>query len=243
MPVRCHGRRCSQTGLTLVEVLVTMIIMGIVTTMLLAGWISLQRASARAVLVNNARATARDALSRVAVELRDAQPATLPVATPTPTYSGALLTEAQPMTATFYSLYNQPGAGADVTGTADRLLTRIRLDAIGSSPYNWKLIWERDLNNNGVFGDSTDRTIILARNVVNASIPNTAVTPTTSYTAVFSYGYRDETGFHTADSIASAYLASIISVQIRLIVDANLSHDPSPIDVTITVVPRNAAMD
>lgn len=236
------GKHRSQAGLTLIEVLMAMVIMGVVTTMLLAGWISLQRASAFAVQTNAARATARDALSRVSTELRDAQPIALPTATPTPTYAGELLTDAKPMTATFYSVYNQPGAGDDLSGGTARRLTRIRLDTSGSSPQK-TLYWERDFNGNGVLGDRTDRTIILASNVVNAGIPNTAVTPNTTYTAIFTYGYRDGSGFHTADTIAGADLATVISVQVRLIIDANLDHAPSPIDVTTTVLPRNAAAD
>jgi type II secretory pathway pseudopilin PulG len=236
-------KKCgSQAGITLMELLISMIILGIVSTMLVMGWMNLQRASAFAVQTNSARATARDALSRVSNELRDAQPTALPTATPTPTYAGNLLTDAQPMTATFYSVYNQPGAGADLSGTAARRLTRIRLDTSGSSPQK-TLYWERDASNNGVFGDPTDRTIILARNVVNVSIPNNHVTPNTTYTAIFTYGYRDGTGFHTADTIASAELSEIISIQVRLIIDANLNHSPSPIDVTTTVLPRNAATD
>jgi prepilin-type N-terminal cleavage/methylation domain-containing protein len=240
------GKHRSQAGVTLVELLVVMIIMGIVSTMLVAGWISLQRASAFAVQTNDARATARDALSRVSTELRDMQPTALPIGTPlptpTPTYTEKLLTNAQPMTVTFYSVYNQPGAGNDVSGIGARRLTRIRLDTSGSSPQK-TLYWERDVSNNGVFGDPTDRTILLARNVVNASMPNTDVTPTTTYTAIFTYGYRDGSGFHTADTIASADLAGVISVSVRLIIDGNLAHAPAPIDVTTTVLPRNAATD
>jgi prepilin-type N-terminal cleavage/methylation domain-containing protein len=237
-----RGRDRSEAGITLVELLVAMVIMGIVSAMLVAGWVSLQRASAFSIQTNNARATARDALSRVSNELRDAQPPALPIGTPAPTYAGELLTNAQPMSTTFYSVYNQPGARDDVAGATARRLTRIWLDTSGPSPQK-TLYWERDVSNNGVFGDPTDRKIILARNVVNASIPNHDVTPSTTYTAVFTYGYRDASGFHTADAIASGYLASVISVQVRLIIDANLAHAPSPIDVTITVLPRNAATD
>ena len=44
-----RGRRRGEAGLSLIEVLVSMIILGIVSTMLIAGWINLQRASANAV--------------------------------------------------------------------------------------------------------------------------------------------------------------------------------------------------
>ena len=152
--IRARERRRVQAGVTLVELLVAMIILGIITTMLIVGWINLQRASAFAVQTNDARATARDSLSRVANELRDAQPVTLPTASPTPTYVPKLLAEAQPMSATFLSVYNQPGAGDDVGGASAKRLTRIWLDSGAKTLY-----WERDVNNDGALasGDRTDR--------------------------------------------------------------------------------------
>ena len=153
------------------ELLAAMVILGILSTMLIMGWINLQRAAAFTVQTNHARAEARDALSRVANEVRDAQPVALPTASPTAITAGAVFTVAQPMSATFYSVYNLPHSGDDLTGVGARRLTRIRLDTGGSTPQK-TLLWERDTNGNGVFGDSTDRTIILARNVVNTSIPD-----------------------------------------------------------------------
>ena len=41
-------RRASQAGLTLVELLIAIIILGIVATMLIMGWINLQKSSAYA---------------------------------------------------------------------------------------------------------------------------------------------------------------------------------------------------
>jgi prepilin-type N-terminal cleavage/methylation domain-containing protein len=81
--LRRYGRT-SQAGLTLVELLITMIVLGIVTTMLIVGWVNLQRVSAYTVSSNNGRATARDAMSRISSELRGAQPTSLPTAIPTP---------------------------------------------------------------------------------------------------------------------------------------------------------------
>jgi hypothetical protein len=72
--------------------------------------------------------------------------------------------------------------------------------------------------------------------VVNASFPSAG-----SPTAVFTYGYRDGSGdFTTATTIGSADLSKIISIHIRLIVDANLAHSPAPADLETTVRPRNA---
>ncbi len=234
--------RTSQAGITLIELLTAMVILGIITTMLIMGWVNLQRASAFAVQTNNARATARDALSRAAVEVRDAQPVALPTATPPAATAGAVFTAARPLSATFYSVYNLSNAGDDLTGSAARRLTRIRLDTSGSSPQK-TLIWERDASNNGVFGDASDRTIVLAQDVVNTSIPNHDVTPTTTYTAVFTYGYRPNSAsplLWTDNADSSLDLTKIAVVRVRLIIDANLNHVPAPIDVVTTVLPRNA---
>ena len=224
------------------ELLAAMVIMGIVSTMLIMGWVNLQRASAYTVQANNARATARDALSRVTTEVRDAQPAALPTETPPAATAGAVYTDVQPLSATFYSVYNLANAGDDLTGAAARRLTRIWLDTSGSSPQK-TLYWERDASDNGVFGDSTDRTIILARNVVNTSIPNNDVTPSTTYTAVFTYGYRTDPAsplLWTDNDDSSLDLTQIAVVRVRLIVDANLDRPPEPVDMIATVLPRNA---
>jgi len=219
------------------ELLVAIVIFSIVAAMLVGSWIYLNRASVFAMQDNDSRATARDALSRMSIELRDAQPQTLPTATPTPSASPtwAVLTVASPTEADFYSAYNQPGANSNGSGTG--MLTRIYLDTSGSSPQK-TLLWQRDTNGDGTF----DRTVVLAKNVVNNSIPNTTVTPNTSYTAIFTYGYRDAGGNYltTDNSSASLDLTKIISIQIRLIIDVNLAHTPKYIDLSTTVRPRDA---
>jgi type II secretory pathway pseudopilin PulG len=227
-PMRSRG----QAGITLVELLVSMIILGIVTTMLIAGWTSLQSSYAQSVNANNARAEVRDAVARMSREIRDAQPATL-------TLGQSPFTVANPLEVDFYSAFNNHGTKADGTGIGVLRLTRYYLDTSGSTPQK-TLCWQRDTNNSGTF-DAADRKVILARAVVNMSIPNTHVTPNAAYTSIFTYGYRDGSGnFTTADTIASADLATIISVQIHLLVDANLSHSPAYADLQTTVRPRNA---
>lgn len=217
-----------QAGITLVELLISMIILGIVTTFLIAGWISLQNSYAYSVKTNNARAQVRDAVARMSREIRDAQPLALTTPAQSP------FTLANPMEVDFYSAFNNPGTSADGTGTGVLRLTRVYLDTSGSAPQK-TLYWQRDMNSNGLFTDSADRKIVLASSVVNNSVPNT------SYSAIFSYGYRDGSGnFTTADTIANANLATIISVQIHLIVDVNLKHAPVYADLQTTVRPRNA---
>jgi prepilin-type N-terminal cleavage/methylation domain-containing protein len=235
----------SQAGLTLIEVLVSVIILGVVSTMLIAGWINLQKASAFALATNSASGTARDAIGRISSEIRHAQPTTLPTASPTPTAAPPLFVDAGPMKVDFYSVYNQPGAG-DYGSAVDPealRLTRIWLNTgtgSGSTPQK-TLYWQRDTNANGVL-DSGDRRMILATNVVNNSIPNLAVSPTKTYTAIFRYYYLTDAGAPApwTDTVTGADMGRIRAVQIRVIVDGNLQRPPNPIDLTTTVRMRNS---
>ena len=223
-----HPRR--QHGITLIELLVSMVILGVVTTMLLVGWTSLQKSYAHSVKSNNARAEVRDAMARVSREIRDAQPVALTSPPSSP------FTLANPNEVVFYSAFNNAGARSDGTGLGALLLTRVYLDTSGSAAQK-TLYWQRDTNASGGF-DGADRTIVLARNIVNTSLPSTG-----SPTPVFTYGYRDGSGdFMATTTIASADLAKIVSVQIHLIADANLSQAPAPADLQTTVLPRNAPL-
>jgi len=234
-----HRKHGDQAGVTLLELLVAISIFAMVGTMLVVSWISLQNTSVYVVRSDEAQAEARDALSRMSTEVRDAQPPVMPTPTASPSASTTwmALTVARPMEVAFYSAYNIAHASDDGTGTAALRLTRIYLDTSGSSPQK-TLLWERDMDNDGVF----DRSIVLARNVVNASIPNTGVTPNTSYTALFTYGYRDADGNYltTDNSDSSLDLTKVISVQIRLITDVDINNGPKYMDLTTTVRPRNA---
>jgi prepilin-type N-terminal cleavage/methylation domain-containing protein len=234
MRVAHRKRREAESGITLIELLVSMIILGIVSTMLIAGWINLQRASAFALRSNNARAEARDGLSRMTIELRDAQPPVMPTASPSPT-AWAVYTVAQPMQVVFYSSFNQPGAGSDGTGTGALKLTRMYLDTSGPTPQK-TLYWQRDTD--GVAGwTSGDRQFILAKNVVNSSTPSTSAP-----TAIFTYGYRQGgVVLWTDNSDSSLDLTTIVAVKIRLITDMNSARSPAYIDLSTTVRPRNAS--
>jgi hypothetical protein len=169
-------------------------------------------------------------MARASREIRDAQP----VALTTPPSSPFTL--AEPNQVAFYSAFNSPGARADGSGMGALRLTRIYLDTSGSAAQK-TLYWQRDTNASGGF-DGADRKIVLARDVVNTSVPSTG-----SPTPVFTYGYRDGAGdFTAATTIASANLTKIVSVQIHLVVDANLSRAPAPADLQTTVLPRNAPL-
>jgi prepilin-type N-terminal cleavage/methylation domain-containing protein len=222
-------KRRRQAGVTLVELLVVMIVLSIVTTMIISGWISLQSSYAHSVNENDARSTARYALNYASGELRAAQPLSLTTPAQSP------FTVAQPMEVDYYSSHDQPGTAADGSGIANLRLTRIYLDTTTGTLY-----WQRDTNNNGSW-DSSDQKVVLASNVVNNSTPNPTVTPATSYTAIFTYVYLDTNGnLATTDTVATANLGTIVSVTVRIMVAASPSHTTTPADLQATVSVRNA---
>lgn len=216
-----------QAGITLVELLVSMVILTIVTTMIIAGWFSLQSSFARTSVANDARSDARDALNRMSVQIRTAS------APPGSPSDAAVFTVANPTEVRFYSSFNVLGQRSDGSSTDSLRLTKIYLG--GTMPYQ-ALYLVRDTNNDGTVGNSGDQQITLASNVVNNSVPSTGAP-----TAVFTYGYRDSGGsFQTATTVASADLAKIISVSVRVMVDANLTRTPTPVDLQTMVRPQNA---
>ncbi len=216
-------RRGAQAGITLVELLVAMSIMTILSTMLVGGWISLQDSFAFTQRANTARATVRDALSRMSSELRDCQPPTTsPTARPIQT--------ASPYECVFYSSYNQAGARADGSGMSSSALRLTRLYLTGSGDQK-TLNWQRDTDGDLAF-TSADRTMVLAKDVVNGA-------STVNIPYVFTYGYKESGNYVTATSLADP--SKIVSVQIRLAVDSNVGHSPNFIDMSTTVRPRNSA--
>jgi type II secretory pathway pseudopilin PulG len=221
-----------QEGITLIELLVSMTILTVVTSMIILSWFALQSSSAQTISANDARSSARDALERMSIEIRSAS------ASPGSSAGSAVFTVATPTEVDFYSSFNVIGQSSDGSGTDSLRLTRIYLD--GTMPYQ-SLIMVRDTNNDGTLGNVGDQQMVLATNVVNNSIPSTS-----SPTAVFTYGYRDSGGdFQVTTTIPSASaptvtLASIISVNIRVLVDKNLNHKPATVDLQTIVRPQNA---
>jgi hypothetical protein len=130
----------------------------------------------------------------------------------------------------FYSAYNNSQAAADGADRNQVRLTAIWLDTSGSA--NQKtLYWQRDTNNNGTF-DSTDQKIVLSRNVVN--------TASTVNKPIFTYWFDNGSGSYTSsNSLTSTTVAKLSWVDVELVVDSNLKHTPTRIDIVATVRPRN----
>jgi prepilin-type N-terminal cleavage/methylation domain-containing protein len=231
LKVTAGRRRARQDGFTLVEVLVSILIMSIVTAMLVGIWTVLLHSSAFAEADNTAAATGRDALDRVTAELRDAQPPASASTTPFIfSMSGAYVCDANDCV--FYSSYNNAltATQSGTNGEAQALPTAIWLDQSGSTPQK-KLMWTRDTDNSGTF-TSADKSIVLANNVVN--------TAASVNRPIFQYVFRDKTGaITTANTLSAATVATLVAVNIEIVVDANLNDKPTYIDLVSTVRPRN----
>jgi prepilin-type N-terminal cleavage/methylation domain-containing protein len=242
MTARHAASRGAQSGITLIELLITLVILSIVTTMLIGGWISLQRSYAFASAKNNATAQVRDAIDRVSSEVRTAQGVTYTpptTASPSPSTStpfvvgGTAPYVCGANAITFYSAYNNPGASLNSGqyGRDQLRLTSIWLDTSGTKPQK-TLWWQRDtsITPNGL--DSSDRKIMLASNVVNtAAVINKPI---------FMYNVLNISGNISQEtSLTSANVASLVSVQIEVIADVNITHTPTFVDLVTTVEPRN----
>lgn len=226
MRVSPRGKYRRQPGVTLIELLVGIVLLGIVTSMLIGGFVTMQNSYAFTQRLNTARATARDALDRMASELRDCAPLYL-----TPSSTNTAIKVAGVYECDFFSSYNQANASSDGTGKANLRLTRIYLT--GSGDYK-TLVLQRDTNNNGTF-DAADRSITLATNVVNGSTK-------VNVPYIFTYGYTDSSGVAQPPAHSVADCSKITWVKVRLLVDGNLNHAPNYIDLTTSVRPRNTGI-
>ncbi|MEI6502551.1 MAG: type II secretion system protein [Armatimonadota bacterium] len=236
--------RKRQEGVTLVELLVVMIVMGIVSTLLLVVWFSLQNSYAFTVTSNDQRDSARQALSRMQAEVRDAQAAASPSTQPA-------LVIASPYWIEFTTTFNT--AGNTVPTQAPRLVMyRLYFD---------RTIWRYvDSDGNGtITGVDTSQTPgsvadtpanystaeetqgegarLMLRNVTNCTaIPGNPV-------PLFRYMYYDQTGaLLVANSVSNATYndrSNTAAVLIRILEDLNPNHSPQYADLQITAQLRN----
>ncbi len=227
-----------QRGLTLIELLVTIVIMSVVTTMLVMVFIDLQGAYSFTSNSDHAREDARQAMALMVTEIRDAQiPTTGPYAGQPP------LIYASSNDIRFYTSYGTPG------GTGTPILThfRYRLD---SSTGLWTLFEQRDTNGNDTI-DNGDERLSIATDIVNHD--PTGDGNQDDRKDVFTYSYYDANDFMTTGatysstgtvltgttSVPAADSINIISVGIRIIADLNPGRAPVYFDLQTEVQPRN----
>ena len=229
-PLGRNGAR--QAGFTLIEILISMIILAIVSTMLVGTWISLQRSFEFSQADNTAASSGRDSIDRVSSELRAAQPCALSPSTPFCVTNVAYPCDNWHVT--FYSAYNNKNAAtaSGSGGESAAILTSIYLDTSGATPQKNLWLW-RDVNGNGL-NDAGDQNILLANNVVNSTL--------SAPRKMFQY-VLDSTGtgvYTTVDSLTAANAKAVVAVNIEIVIDANLKSRPTYVDFVSTVRPRNA---
>lgn len=202
-----------QHGMTLVELLVAMIIMGVLTTMIIGTWISLTSAYSFTSRSDRQRDFANQAIARMAREVRDAQKV--------PGSTTGAFTFAYPNQIRFYSTFNMAG-NSDPTSTPRLTRFMLRNGAV-----------YRDLaGNDGIFGTGDDVSRLLVKDVVNVS----------QATDLFRYSAINATTGQMYQSSGETTLvpaARIQTVRILLLVDLNPGKSPNYMDVSTTVEPRN----
>ena len=247
-------RTGGQSGLTLIELLVSMAIMGMLSAMILTAWFALSRSYTFTVSNSNARDSAQQAISFMQREVRDAQ-------RPPGGYisvssaSDAVVYRARPYSIIVSTTFNKTGndvmAWSTATPTPSASPTKPHLVAFRL--YSDRELWRfEDTDGNGVIsgvnvGQSYPTEFSLAEQVngegaklLLANVVNyTAHAPT--HIPLFDYNYYDSNGvLRSADTLTGTDRYSIIAVQIRILADLNPAQAPVYADLRSTAELRNA---
>jgi len=213
--VESRVRHRAERGVTLIELLIAMGIMSLVSAMVIGVWFSLGDSYSYTTTSSKAREYTRDAVSRMAREIRDAGDG--------PNGAGAFQVAEAGCSArqiTFYSFFNEPGAD-DLDATARRVQFSLADDG--------KLYRRVDADNDG----SWERQDVLCTDVVNYTEGASL-----SDHDLFTYMVVESDGSRVPVTQPSDPTA-IVSVRIRLLVDLNPDKSPVLMDLTTSVQPRN----
>jgi prepilin-type N-terminal cleavage/methylation domain-containing protein len=228
-----HKRRRGglESGMTLVEVLIGMVIMSIITAMILVTWFALSRSYSYSATSFKTRDHAREAVARMEREIRDAQSK--------PGTTETALIRARPLTVVVSTTFNM---AENANPAVNPRLVMFRLYPDGEL---WRFY---DVNDSGTIAHvdmnsddwpantnhvaeqvNGEGARLLVSNVVNDRIPSTCPTcSTTSPTALFHYSYYEADGDLVQDTrvLGTENRRRVVSVQISLLVDLNPAHSP-----------------
>jgi prepilin-type N-terminal cleavage/methylation domain-containing protein len=213
-------RRRGQRGLTLVELLVAMLIMGILTTMIIGSWVTLTKAYSSTSKSNRQRDFATQAIARMAREIRDAQrPATS---------ATAAFVRAYPNEIRFYSTFNTTDADNPVTTPR---LTRYILKETDPTTHVGA-VYREFPGPDGLFDTGDDLSYLVVADVVNLRTGDDLFTY---------YAIDTDTGeMYGSDGMTTLVPADRVqTVGILLQVDLNPGKSPNYMDIKTTVEPRN----
>lgn len=211
--------RARERGLTLVELLVAMVVMGIITTLIIGSWVALTKSYSSTSKSNRQRDYANLAIARLAREIRDAQ--SIPGGTTT------AFVWAYPDEIRFYSTFNMAGA-ADPTTTPR--LTRFVLKTDASTHVG--AIYRELAGADGIFETADDVSTLVVKDVVNPRTGDDLF----RYSAI-----RPATGdLYLSEGTTTLVPPSRIqTVSILLQVDLNPGKSPNYMDIATTIEPRN----
>jgi hypothetical protein len=217
-----------QRGITMVELVVSMSIMGVLTIMILVGWFALSRSYSFSLSSSDSRDMARQSVSRMAREIRDAENNL--------SASDTAIVRARARWIEFYTTFNM--ASNEASSTAPRLVM-YRLYPDGEL---WRFY---DQNTDGTIQgvdtgvadatwpvanalDSQEQVtgeggMMMADHLVNDSIPSA-----TNPTPVFEYEHFTADGSVALDPVITGVenRAAIVAVQIELLADLNPKKVP-----------------
>jgi len=231
-------RRGDEGGLTLVELLVGLVITALVSTMLITVYFALGGSFSYSAKSSTAREQARQAMARMAREIRDAEADT--------TNSECAMARTRERWMAFYTTFNELG-NSDPSQTPHLVVYRL---------YQDEELWRfEDANGdgtlNGVNINPTSETTfslaeqtdgeearLIVKNVVNYD------STTASQPALFDYSFVDSSGEIQMSPYVytTANRSRILNVQIHLLVDLNPGHSPVYADLQTSAQLRNQRM-
>ena len=206
-------RRSRQSGFTLTELLVVLVVGTIVSGLIIVGWISLTTAYSHNTRSSKSRDDARLAVARISREIRDAEP----------NGGATAIISATAGSIVFTTTFNVEG---NTSATTKPVLTKYEYDTATQSLHRW-----RDFQGDG----SWDRDDVVVRHLENKWDPATR----TFLVDPFEYGTMDSEREITFSASPAGSTASIKMVRIHLLVDQNDERAPVPMDLVTTVQLRN----
>ena len=225
-----------QSGLTLMELMISLIIASIVSTMIFMSWFSLNRSYSYSVHSNKARDVARLAMAHMEREIRDAESVA--------SSSDPGIVRSRVFWVLLTTTFNTTG-NSNASMVPHLVMYRL---------YDDGTLWRyEDVSGNGaiagvnvnvVTDDTTFNTTeqtngegaqLVCRDVVNYIVPSGSETP------LFEYSYYDGDGNLQLDPYVYTIpnRQRILAVQIHLLVDLNPRRSPTYADLLTTAQLRN----